>query len=161
MEEVEMKVVHIQTIGEGWGEGGVSGCQRDRKGGNGLSHLNGMGKVPEILTKFIPQKSWKIKLRVPCKYWKIQTQNNSFLKFAFTIQFISVQKYTHAHIKKHSYRACIYTEELPQKYRHAQPDTFTEKSSFAQYILQKFRGQKLSQLTILREDLENISRGSF
>jgi len=79
MEEVDMKVVPIQTIGEGWGEGGVNGCQRDRKGGNGLSHLNGMGKVPEILTKFIPQKTWKIKLRDPCKYRKVQTQNNPIL----------------------------------------------------------------------------------
>ena len=68
MEEVDMKVVPIQTIGEGWGEGWVNGRQRHRKWGNGLSHLNGMGKVPEILTKFIPQKTWKIKLRDPYKY---------------------------------------------------------------------------------------------
>ena len=49
-----MKIVQIQTIGEGWGEGWVNGCQRDRKGGNDSSHLNGVGKVSEILTKFFP-----------------------------------------------------------------------------------------------------------
>ena len=79
MEEVDMKVVPIQTIGEGWGEGWVSGCQRHRKWGNGLSHLNGMGKMSKILTNFIPKKTWKIKLRDPCKYLKVQTQNNSIL----------------------------------------------------------------------------------
>ena len=44
MVEVDMKVVHIQTIGEGWGEGWENRCQRDRKGGTDSSHLNGYGK---------------------------------------------------------------------------------------------------------------------
>ena len=54
MEEADMKVVPIQTIGEGWGEGWVNGCQRQRKWGNDSTHLNGMGKVSEILNKCFP-----------------------------------------------------------------------------------------------------------
>ena len=38
MEEVDMKVVHIKTIGEGRAEGWENRCQRDRKGGNDGSH---------------------------------------------------------------------------------------------------------------------------
>ena len=44
MEEVDMKVVHIQTTREGRGERWEKRCQRDREGGNDRSHLNGYGK---------------------------------------------------------------------------------------------------------------------
>ena len=58
-----MKVVHIQTIREGWGEGWVNGCQRDRKGGNDLSHLNGNGKSVRNTYQFYPPKTLKNKIK--------------------------------------------------------------------------------------------------
>ena len=74
MEEVDMKVVHIKTIGEGRGEGWENRCQRHRKGGNDGSHLNGYGENVRNTYQFYFLKYPKIKLRIPCKYWKIQTK---------------------------------------------------------------------------------------
>ena len=59
-----MKVVHVQTIGEGWGEEWVNGCQRDRKGGNDSKHLNGYGKSVWNIYQFPPLKYPKNKMKI-------------------------------------------------------------------------------------------------
>ena len=63
MKEIYMKVVHIQTIGGGRGEGWENGCQRDRKWGNDSSHLNGCGKNVRNTYQFYSLKYLKNKIK--------------------------------------------------------------------------------------------------